>query len=352
MSQHKIHVCFVCMGDWGSTLCLRAKSFGESLIEAGYEASFLLPMSEANSQLATENKRIHLIPTRITKFLVAARKAIKTIQPTHVHFLNPEFKATALSCLLPGQTVIGDWEDWHAVSRDKGLRSLVTKSCDAFMRRRSNIVITASNWLADEFHSRYNIEASYIPYATLPREFPDLENPFERPTAVFMGSFHLNWDHDILIDAAIELKRRGQKPNILLIGRGHDLDRCQKVIDDHGLTNVRFSGYLDWDDMLNRLQWAHLLVFPIRDKIANRARCPFKVFQYAQARRPILTCRVGEVPTFLNEQAIYVDSDASSFADQISQVMSQPRLPDVDYGIDQHTWESRGNDLIRVLNQA
>lgn len=342
-------VCFVCLGKWDSTLCLRAKSIGENLEKSGWSVTFLIPDIIEHQGLDSAN--IHLMPTKLLSFLWASRSILKRLRPSFIHFLNPEVKAVLLSMFAVPRScqVIGDWEDWHAISRDSGLKKYATRFSDWFMRKRSDIVITASRWLADEFESVGVPSPHYIPYAMLPREFPKLPNPFQHPTAVFMGSFHSNWDHDILIDAASELKARGLAPPIFLIGRGEDLNRCKDVCRKRELHNVQFSGYLDWDDMLNRLQWAHVLLFPIRDKIANKARCPFKVFQYAQAKRPILTCRVGEVPTFLDDKAIYVEATATAFADELERVMASPRMENVDYGIEAHTWESRTEDFIAAI---
>jgi glycosyltransferase involved in cell wall biosynthesis len=146
------------------------------------------------------------------------------------------------------------------------------------------------------------------------------------------------------------LKRRGVTPKLRLIGRGADLDSCRQFCSSRNLDNVEFSGFLDWDEMLNSLRWAHVLLFPIRNTVANKSRCPFKVFQYAQAKRPIITCRVGEVPNFLGENAEYVECQPAEFANAIERTMSKPRLADIDYEIDSQTWEDRGRDFINAIS--
>ncbi|MEM9411560.1 MAG: glycosyltransferase family 4 protein [Planctomycetota bacterium] len=316
-------------------------------MDNGWEVHFLIPDVELNQPFASQ--KIHLISSKFLNFVTAATQKLRSLGVEYVHFLNPEVKAAALSLLNRQVKVVGDWEDWHAVSRDSGLRKYVTRFCDRYMLKKSDIVVTASHWLAEKFQADTGSNAHYIPYAILPKKFPTLPNPFSEPTAVFMGTFHKNWDHDLLIDAVVELGRRGMTPQICMIGKGEDLERCKSIVESNGLTNITFAGFLDWDDMLNRLCWAHVLLFPIRDEIWNRARCPFKVFQYAQAKRPVLTCRVGEIPTFLGDKASYVDSTPQAFADRLELLMSQERLPNIDYGIEKHTWSSRGHDFERAL---
>ena len=101
--------------------------------------------------------------------------------------------------------------------------------------------------------------------------------------------------------------------------------------------------------MFNHLRHAHALLFPIQDRPANWARCPFKVFQYAQARRPVITCSVGEVPQTLGNKATYIPCTAEAFADAIAQAVDQPTLPDVDYGVEQQNWDDRFARLLAAL---
>jgi glycosyltransferase involved in cell wall biosynthesis len=97
------------------------------------------------------------------------------------------------------------------------------------------------------------------------------------------------------------------------------------------------------------LRNAHVLLFPIRSNPINLARCPAKTFAYAQARRPVITCRVGEVPEVLEDAPTYVAPTPEAFADAIESAMKQ-NLPDVDYGVEKHNWGARAEKLLDALD--
>ena len=340
-------IMFICLGGWDSVFCLRARCIGEHLQDSGWDVRYVIPNTPENA--GEETDRVHRVSTSLLGFLSDCNAVIRRFDPTYLHFLNPELKASLLSARLRDRHIIGDWEDWHAVSRDRFLRRWVVRLSDAYMRRRSDVRIVTSRYLQSVFRDKFGLDSHYIPYAVLPRQFPALPNPFERRTAVYMGGFYPHMDHDIVLDAARILRDRGCHVPIRMIGHGTDWERSKAFCERHGLSNVEMPGFLDWNEMLNCLVWADALLFPIRDTVANRSRCPFKLFQYAQARRPIITCRVGEVSTFLGDQAWYVNPEPEAFADAIQDSFRGDRPEDVEYGIDQHTWRSRANDFETAL---
>jgi glycosyltransferase involved in cell wall biosynthesis len=144
------------------------------------------------------------------------------------------------------------------------------------------------------------------------------------------------------------LKKRGLTPPILIMGAGDDLDHWKRFVEQHGLTNVTLAGYVSGEDLWLRLRHAHALLFPIRNTLLNRSRCPSKTFAYAQAKRPIITSRVGELPFMLGEKPIWIESTPCAFADEMQRVMELD-LPDVDYKIEHHTWGERADRLLKML---
>ena len=80
----------------------------------------------------------------------------------------------------------------------------------------------------------------------------------------------------------------------------------------------------------------------------NLARCPGKLFCFAQVRRPVITTRVGEIPEVLGERAIYVDCTPRAFADAIRESLARPELPDVDYQVEKHNWTARAAVLLEA----
>ena len=64
----------------------------------------------------------------------------------------------------------------------------------------------------------------------------------------------------------------------------------------------------------------------------------------------MITTRIGEVPQTLHDLATYVECTPEAFADAISQAMSQPVLPDVDYGL--KGWDEHARTLLKALGES
>jgi len=224
---------------------------------------------------------------------------------------------------------------------------------DRWQRKRSFVRITSTLYLQQLFLDRYGLQTEHIPHAPYLPSYADGTSPFDKPTAVYMGNFYPAWDHDIILEAAAILKQRNITPAILLMGDGPDMEKWRRFVAEKGLTNVQLPGYVSGEELWRRLRHAHVLLFPIRDTLINRTRCPSKVFAYAQARRPIITSRVGELPYMLGQdKPIYIESTPQAFADAIADAMSKPALADVEYHLENHSWKDRVDRLLKAIEEA
>jgi glycosyltransferase involved in cell wall biosynthesis len=164
-----------------------------------------------------------------------------------------------------------------------------------------------------------------------------------------MGNLFSAYDHDIIFEAARLLKQRGMTPPIRFMGHGPDEASWRAFVRDNGLENVAMPGFVRGEELWRSLRHAHVLLFPIRPTMVNLCRCPSKTFAYAQARRPVITNRVGEIEAVLKDRAEYIDCTPQAFADAIERAMRRRTLDDVDYGVEQHNWSSRTDDLLEAL---
>lgn len=79
-----------------------------------------------------------------------------------------------------------------------------------------------------------------------------------------------------------------------LAGKGNDLNRVLKYVDDNNLTNVNYLGELDWESLKNVYANSHILYAQLKDTISFRTAQPSKVFEYASTGFPIIFGGVGE----------------------------------------------------------
>jgi glycosyltransferase involved in cell wall biosynthesis len=346
-----VHVCFLTYGPWpGNPGLTRPTLLGAALAERGVEVSYLvddLPANHGDLGLHAD-ARIAWVPrSRGAAQVATRRRALARVAPSHVHVLNPHAKALATLGGMRHVDVVADWDEPPVLRPFGRVRLALERGLDAWLRRRGDHHVACTHWLQDEYLD--GIPSAYIPHGTFLGAFEPTPSPFDEPTAVYLGSFFPKWDHDVVFHAARRLAERGLGPPIVFVGDGQDRARWEAFVTEHELTNVSFAGWLDDDELKRHLAHAHVALFPIRDSVLNRARCPSKTLAYAQASRPVITCRVGEVPEILGEAATYVDCTPEAFADAIAEAMARTDLPHVDFHPERHSYADRAERYLELL---
>ena len=339
-------ILFIAFGELDKTSCLRATQLCLHLRRLGWRADVAVPDVPANreSQQCVALRPLYF-STGLSRFRFDIGKLLVERKPEYVHFLNPKEKAIAISIGHPGCRFVYDWEDWSTFWETNRIRRWYKERRERWLVKRGTVLMTASRWLSEYLKTMYQRDSLYLPYACLPREFPKGESVFSEKTAVAMGNLYASWDHDLLVEAASLLKVMGCEPSIRLIGTGPDFEATQRKVRALQLRRFSMPGYLAWDPMLAELQSAHCIVFPIRPKPLNLARCPFKCFQFAQSRRPVITSDVGEVRAILGDRAMYVEPTAHGIASGLQSMMAAPRLEDVPFDLTGHQWSLRASEL-------
>lgn len=344
------HICFWTRGGLDSTLTLRAQQLGKALSDTGWAVSYIIDDLPENESLkidwARQIERVRM--SSLFQFTRDVRRAIDKLSPEYLHILNPSPKHVPALVRSPGIKLIADFEDSHPLVH-KPPRQWLDIFIERWALKKAARVISVSRFLQERFAKLGRSDTGYIPYAVLPREFPDGADPFIKPTAVWMGSFTREAELLHIVEVATWLKKYGHEQKVMMIGGGNHWERIKTLKEQRDLTNLELTGRLPWDDMLLRLRHAHALLLPLEDNLDNRTRCPFKALQYAQARRPIIASRVGEVPFLLGEKPLYVDFTPAAFGNAVTDLVVVPKPVDVDYGLDRHTWADRAQRLVKLL---
>lgn len=350
-----MHYCFLTFGSWqGNAGLIRPRHLGSELIERGCRVSYLVDDMPINREVKFPDRaHVQWVPNPRTIGQVRARRrAIRDLSPDYVHVLNAHPKSYAALAGMRRVKVVADWDEPPTL-KDLGFaRGRMEAFLDRWLRRRADVRITCTSFLHEYFREYYGLETHYIPHAPYLASHDEGVSPFRTPTAVFMGNLYALWDQDILFEAALLLKQRGLSPPIMVMGDGPEMPKWRQFVADNDLGNVTLAGFVRGEDLWLRLRHAHVLLFPIRDTVVNRSRCPSKVFAYAQARRPIITSRVGELPYMLgDDKPVWIESTPQAFARTLGDVMAQPRPPDVDYQLEKHSWSDRADRLIEALGK-
>ena len=329
---------------------VRLRELGLELAGLGLDVHFVLDDTPHNRSLAEslQPATLHIVSgaNRTTR-LLARRQMLRAIGVNAVHILNPLFLNTCSVAGL-GIPVVCDWDELSSAREKRLARWPATLVVERIARRLALLNVVASRCLQQMFQSRFGIESLYLPYAAYLPDRPTGPNPFLRPTAVYLGNLVPDFDHDIVIDAWELLKRQGVALDLAIMGGGELLDSVRRDVAERDLTNVHIEGYMTGQPMWDRLRHAHVLLFPIRDNIGNRSRCPSKTFAYMQAGRPIIANHVGEVAEALGNLAAYVAATPEAFADAVARIADR-QLPDVAYPLHLHTWSDRASRLLAAL---
>jgi glycosyltransferase involved in cell wall biosynthesis len=346
-----MHLCFLTYGPWqGNAGLLRPRGLGAALIERGVDVTYVIDdMPDNHGRLDLhENAAIAWVPrSRSLAQLATRRRVLARVAPDVLHVLNPHAKTLAAVAGSPRLRILADWDEPPILRPFGRARLALERGLDRWLRRRADYHVACTRWLQEHFLR--GIESEYIPHATYLPDVPALASPFDEPTAVYLGSLVAPWDHDLVFEAARILAERGLRPPIMLVGDGPERPRWERFVAEHGLSNVTFGGWMEREQLQRHLAHAHVALFPIRDSVLNRARCPSKVFAYAQAGRPVITCRVGEVPEMLGDAATYVAATPQAFADAIAAAMAQTDLPDVDFHPERMSYADRAERYLELL---
>lgn len=353
-----MHYSFITYGSWENNAgFIRLRHLGTQLIQRGVSVTYIVDDGPYNRDelpklLHPQAQFAYVSPHRGFGQIAARRRAIQQVAPDYVHLLNSHAKSVTALSGWKHPKIVADWDEPPTLRPFGFARRQLEHAVDSWLRRRAHVRIACTIYLQQRFREMYGMETVYIPHAPYLTDQPVVTSPFTRPTAVYMGTLYPAWDHDILFDAAKLLRQQGKSAPLALLGDGPERAKWTDFIARNQLDDFTLSGYLTGVELWRHLRHAHVLLFPIRDTILNRARCPSKIFAYAQAKRPLITNRVGELPQLLGETPIYVGESPADLATAIASAMDAPAAPDVEYRLESHNWSDRAERLLEAIRAA
>jgi glycosyltransferase involved in cell wall biosynthesis len=143
---------------------------------------------------------------------------------------------------------------------------------------------------------------------------------------LFIGGFVPSKGIDIVINSFRKLREYGQKQRfeLILAGDGPDLHKWKQFIDEEGIENVTFTGYVSGEAKHNVLCQADILLFPSYSEGLPCAIMEAMLYGLAIVTRP-----VGAIPYWVKHNVngfLSESTDPEVFADGIQFLASKPDL--------------------------
>lgn len=112
-----------------------------------------------------------------------------------------------------------------------------------------------------------------------------------RYRVLYAGLFGYNHGLDTIIEAAKHL------PNILFVmsGDGPERNLLEKIVQESGLSNVIFTGYLNTTELQEQYRQADILVSHVRRNPLFYSTQPAKLWEYMATGKPVIHAGEGEV---------------------------------------------------------
>jgi len=213
-------------------------------------------------------------------------------------------------------------------------------------------------WLARCKRFRMKREVLYLPFAydcqwrhrleqssggMAKKRFPGKKIIF------YMGGFHKAYGCYEMLNALNCLRLIRNDFAAVLCGRGPEYGAAVDYAKQKGLSDIiSMPGFVPEAELMDYLSAADVLISPLQDTIADKARCPSKLYEYMVTKRPIVTCRIGENGITLGDSGYYYKpGDIASMTVALGQALEGgPK----EYLLVEHSWMARVRRYMQWLD--
>lgn len=236
------------------------------------------------------------------------------------------------------------WED-AAVDQKRthvaSLRYRLTRYLETYLARRADAVSGIAQNILDELKSR-GISSDKLfltPNGVDARRF----HPIDRdgtlaaelnlpavPILGFFGSLYRYEGVTWLIRAAAELRARGNRFLLLIIGRGEEGERMRAAIREYGMeANVRLLDHVSHDQIQRYYSLVDVMVFPRLSVRLTELVTPLKPLEAMSLTKPVLGSSVGGIRELVSHDhtgLLFEPENVRDFCVQAERLLDSPEL--------------------------
>lgn len=296
-------------------------------------------------------------------YTLACRKVMARLMATHAIDVVVLYNLPQWILLRPGPwlTVFDVADDLVAMLKHElgwvgafwGIDQ-VAETLQKRMVEQCQVVTTASTVLREKLGERLAV----IPNGVCLKEITshtgeEWRGRYRRPVVGYLGAFEYFVDFDLVLETA----RVCKEVTFLLVGAGRDFAAVKKRVQREELTNVLLPGPVPHHDAFRYLAVMDLCLIPFRRSSVAEAACPLKLFEYAGARKPVISTPVREVQAIGKDFVTFVD-DAEELRQAISDWLRFPQrcatLTARGFALVQqvYNWETLTEQFLRIIHGA
>jgi glycosyltransferase involved in cell wall biosynthesis len=216
--------------------------------------------------------------------------------------------------------------------------------------KRVSRFYTVCKPIADIYAKKYNREVAVIRNLPLKKELENI-NKFERPTLIYQGALNLGRGIELMIDTMNYLPDY----DLIIVGKGDLKSELKHRAENAKYKNVQLKGFVSFDQLNSLTAKAHIGLSWEEDLGLNyRYALPNKVFDYIQARIPVMVSNLPGLKSILDENRVgelLKSREPKKTATQIEQLYEKRHTFDdsIDNAAKELTWEKEQQKLIDLF---
>lgn len=346
-----VHICFLTIGTFSQNAMMkRVVGLAPHLVEAGHNVTIVAEYTDENRDYfdVVDNADCVFLPfPDLRTELLRKAQVIRDRTPDVVYACGSGLRN--LPALL-GKTIVLEhaelFSENHETTFVQRKKSLILEWLSVLT---ADGLVLASKYLKRVYQNRdllnrtrqlylpYGVDLSHSTFSEYNRA-----NGYKSSQAVrvlYMGSLYESYGIFDIVRSVPQVVHEHSSVEYVILGDGPDREAAIELAGSLGVSDhISFEGYVDEDVLDDYLASADAFLAPMFDTVKDKARCPSKIPMYMRYRRPIVTCKIGEVPFYLGDEGFYYSTgDPYSMAHEITRAIKHQAL--VDYDLKRIGWK-------------
>jgi glycosyltransferase involved in cell wall biosynthesis len=172
---------------------------------------------------------------------------------------------------------------------------------------------------------------------------------------------HRRENQELLVEAAAELRRRGRRVKVLIVGDGDRRAEVERIAQERGVAaDVVFTGRVPHGRVAAHYALMDAFVVPRRDERASRHVTPLKPYEAMAMERPLV---VAALPALLeitepDRGLRFPADDAAALATELERLIDDPALArrlgvaGREWVARERSWSANGTRLLEVYREV